>query len=268
MIAESAVRQRTAYPSDLSEKEWRALAPFIPKPKSNGRIGGRPIEYDRREIVNGVLYVLSSGCRWKDLPHDLPPKGIVYYYFNTWSKRKIWKKINDALRVRVRIRRKKYADPSAGIIDSQTAKGVAYTDDSGYDAGKKTKGRKRHLLTDTLGLIVGMKVHSAAIQDRDGAKLLLNSVRSTLTRMKKIFADGGYAGKLVAWVKQRFGITLEIVRRNELHTFVVLPKRWIIERTNAWISVARRLAKDYERTVRNQESMMYLRMTQLMLRWI
>jgi len=176
--------------------------------------------------------------------------------------------MNDAFRVQVRKQHGKKDDPSAAIIDSQTAKGVAYTEDSGYDAGKKTKGRKRHLLTDTLGLLIGMKVHSAAIQDRDGAKLLLHCSRSFLTTIKKIFADGGYAGKLIAWVKERFGITLEIVKRNELHTFVVLPTRWIVERTNAWISVARRLAKDYERTIRNQESMIYLRMVQLMVRWI
>lgn len=268
MNAGTQVPERAEYPSDVSDAEWTILEPFIPKPKSTRKKGGRPIKYERREIVNAILYVLSSGCRWKDLPHDLPSRSIAWHYFNQWSKVKLWKKINGVLRVKVRIGRKRNENPSAAIIDSQTAKGVAYTEDSGYDAGKKTKGRKRHLLTDTQGMLIGMKVHSAAIQDRDGAKLLLRCVRSELSTIEKIFADGGYAGKLITWVQQQFDITLEIVKRNELHKFVVLPKRWIIERTNAWVSVARRLAKDYERTVRNQESMIYLRMIQLMVRWV
>jgi len=268
MKVEPPAPKRVAYPSDLTDKEWALFEPFIPKQKSTRTKGGRPLKYERREIVNAILYVLSSGCRWKDVPHDLPPRSISWHYFNAWSRGRRWKRMNDAFRVQVRKQHGKKDDPSAAIIDSQTAKGVAYTEDSGYDAGKKTKGRKRHLLTDTLGLLIGMKVHSAAIQDRDGAKLLLHCSRSFLTTIKKIFADGGYAGKLIAWVKERFGITLEIVKRNELHTFVVLPTRWIVERTNAWISVARRLAKDYERTIRNQESMIYLRMVQLMVRWI
>jgi len=268
MEAETAATQRAAYPSDLSDAEWAVLEPLMPRQKSNRRRGGRPLKYERKEIVNAILYVVSSGCRWKDLPHDVPPGGITWYYFNHWSKAKLWKKINGILRARVRVGRKRNESPSLGIIDSQTAKGVAYTEDSGYDAGKKTKGRKRHLLTDTQGLIIGMKVHSAAIQDRDGAKLLLRSVRSEMSTIVKVIADGGYAGKLIAWVEKTFGITLEIVKRSELHKFVVLPKRWIVERTNAWVSVARRLAKDYERTIRNQESMIYLRMIQLMVRWV
>jgi transposase len=268
MRAETQAPKRANYPSDFTDAEWTILEPYIPKPKCSRKKGGRPLKYARREILNAILYVLASGCRWKDLPHDVPPRGIAWYYFNRWSKARLWKKINGILRARVRIGRKRNEAPSLGIIDSQTAKGVAYTEDSGYDAGKKVKGRKRHLLTDTQGLLIGMKVHSAAIQDRDGAKLLLRSVRSELSSIVKIIADGGYAGKLITWVEETLNITLEIVKRSELHKFVVLPKRWIIERTNAWVSVSRRLAKDYERTIRNQESMIYIRMIQLMVRWI
>lgn len=268
MVAEPASPSRVAYLSDLSDEEWTVIEPFIPKPKSNRRRGGRPIVYARREIVNAIFHVLSSGCRWADMPHDLAPGGIAWHYFNRWSKSGRWKKINHALRRMVRKKRKRNVDPSAAIIDSQTAKGVAITEHSGYDAGKKTKGRKRHLLTDTQGMLLCMKVHSAAIQDRDGAKLLLESAGAVLGTIKKIYADGGYAGKLIEWARKHYGIVLEIVKRNELHKFVVLPKRWIIERTNAWVSSARRLAKEYERTIRNQESMIYVRMIQLMLRWV
>lgn len=262
------VSQRKPYPSDLSDEEWSVLEPLVPKEKSNRKKGGRPIVYPKREIVNAILYVVSSGCRWIDMPNDLPPGGIAWYYFNEWSKSGRWKRINNTLRRKVRRKRDRNEDPTVAIIDSQTAKGVDITEDSGYDAGKKTKGRKRHLLTDTQGLVLEALVHSAAIQDRDGAKLLLRQAKAVLKTIEKIYADGGYAGKLISWVKKHFGITLEIVKRSDLKGFVVLPKRWIIERTNAWVSKARRLAKEYERTTRNQESMIYVRMIQLMLRWV
>jgi len=260
--------QRKRYPSDITDTEWSHIKHLIPHAKSTKKKGGRPERYDKREIMNAILYVLSSGCRWKDIPHDLPPKGIAWHYFNTWSKKKIFKKIATELGKRVRTERSRHEDPTVLIIDSQTVKGLWYTAESGYDAGKKTKGRKRHHLTDTQGLLVHTVVHGADVQDRDGAKRVLKSAGNVLDHVTTIYADGGYAGNLVAWVKETFDITLEIVKRNTLHTFVVLPKRWIIERTNAWISQARRLTKEYEKKVCNQESMIYLRMIQLMLRWV
>jgi transposase len=266
MTSQSAVRLR--YPSDITDERWDIIKIDIPSAKSSKRKGGRPEKYPKREIVNAILYLVSSGCRYSDLPHDLPPRGITWKYFNRWSKSGLWKKINAKLRKMVRVHRGRNENPSVGIIDSQTTKGVCITKDSGYDAGKKTKGRKRHLLTDTQGLLLDIVVHSAGIQDRDGAKLLLKRAEKNLTSIEKIFADGGYTGKLIAWVQEKYGVVLEIVKRNELHTFVVLPKRWIIERTNAWVSAARRLAKEYEVKVRNQESMIYVRMIQLMLGWV
>ena len=260
--------QREAYESDLSDKDWELIKNNIPKAKSNKKIGGRPEKYTKREIVNAIFYLVSSGCRYADIPHDLPPGGIVWKYFNRWSKSGIWKKINDTLRKKVRLTRKRNENPTLGLIDSQTVKSLCFSEETGYDAGKKTKGRKRHLLTDTQGLLLGLKVHSAKIQDRDGAKLLLKSASCIVKILENILADGGYAGKLIDWVKEKFGKTLEIVKRNELHSFVVLPKRWIIERTNAWISVARRLSKDYEKKTITQESMIYVRMIQLMMRWV
>lgn len=259
---------RKPYPSDISDEKWNIIEDDIPKIKSNKKKGGRPEKYTRREIVNAIFYVVSSGCRYCDIPHDLPPGGITWKYFNQWSKSGRWRKINNKLRKLVRVSRGKNEDPSAGIIDSQTVKGIEIIENSGYDAGKKIKGRKRHLLTDTQGLIVNAVVHSARIQDREGAKLLLNRSKNLLDSIEKIFVDGGYTGKLIAWVKEKYDIVLEVVKRSELHTFVVLPKRWIIERTNAWVSKARRLTKDYEKKVRNQESMIYVRMIQLMLGWV
>jgi len=168
----------------------------------------------------------------------------------------------------VRKKRGRGEDPRMALIDSQTVKGTCFTEDSGYDAGKKTKGRKRHLLTDTQGLVLNVVVHNASIQDRDGAKILLKRSNALLKSIQNIRADGGYAGKLIAWAQQKCHTVLEIVKRSELHTFIVLPKRWIIERTNAWISNARRLVKDYEKKTINQESMIYVRMIQLMLGWV
>jgi transposase len=259
---------RKPYLTDLTDAMWDFIKGFIPRAKSNMRTGGRPEKYPKREIVNAILYVISSGCRYSDIPHDLPPKSITWKYFNRWSKNCIWKNINNALRKFVRLCVGRTEDPSVGIVDSQSVKATDIALETGYDAGKKIKGRKRHLLTDTEGLLLYVKVHSAGTQDRDGAKILLQHARTTLNSVTKIFADGGYAGKLIAWVQKRFGITLEIVKRNELHKFVVLPIRWIIERTNAWVSKARRLAKDYERKTLNQESMIYVRMIQLMLKWV
>ena len=259
---------RKSYLSDLTDAMWDFIKSFIPSAKSNIKIGGRPEKYAKREIVNAILYVVSSGCRYSDIPHDLPPGDITWTYFNRWSRNGTWKHINASLRKFVRLCCGRRQDPSVGIIDSQSIKGTDIAMESGYDAGKKIKGRKRHLLTDTEGLLLDVQVHSAGIQDRDGAKILLTHARETLGSIKKIFADGGYAGKLIAWVQKKFDIALEIVKRNELHKFVVLPIRWIIERTNAWVSKARRLAKDYEKKTLNQESMIYVRMIQLMLKWV
>jgi transposase len=266
MRSQSLVRK--PYLSDLTDAAWDFIKSFIPCAKSNTQIGGRPEKYAKREIVNSILYVVSSGCRYSDIPHDLPPGNITWTYFNAWSKNGTWKKIHTTLRKFVRLCLGRTEDPSAGIIDSQSIKATDIALETGYDAGKKIKGRKRHLLTDTEGLLLDVRVHSAGIQDRDGAKLLLHHARRSLGSIKKIFADGGYAGKLIAWTRKKFDIALEIVKRNELHTFVVLPLRWIIERTNAWVSKARRLARDYEKSPLNQESMIYVRMIQLMLKWV
>lgn len=262
-----ATQTGAGYSSDLTDEEWLVLARLVPKTKSNDRIGGAPEVYTKREVMNGILYVKTNGCKWRDLPHDLPPTGICYHYFNAWSKDDTWNKIHTAMREQVRLKSGKKKQPTAGSIDSQSVKTAHQGGIFGYDAGKKTKGRKRHLLVDTLGLMLGVRVHSASIQDRDGAKELIEGCYEHYPKLKKIWADGGYAGKLVTWVKETTGWLLDIVRRSDdMKGFVVLPKRWVVERTFAWLSLNRRLSKDYEYTIRNSEAMIQVSMIHLMTR--
>lgn len=255
--------QRKRYSSDLTDKQWKILKPYIPKAQSNESIGGAPEHYAKREIVNGILYVKTNGCKWKDLPHDLPPSGIVYHYFNTWSRNGIWVEINRVLRELVRKRERKNPQPTAAIIDARSVKNSEIPDVSGYDAGKNVDGIKQHIAVDTLGLLLVVIVHAADIQDRDGAKLVLKEMKKICTRLKRIFVDQGYAGALIGWTFFFCRWTLEVVKRTG-KGFVVLPKRWIVERTFSWFCKSRRLAVNYEQTVRNAEAMIYVTMIHLM----
>jgi putative transposase len=189
--------QRDKYDTDLSDREWLLLQPHLPKAKT----GGRPRTANLREVINAIFYLTRTGCQWRNLPHDFPPWGTVYMYFRDWKRDETWKQVHDFFRRKVRRIDGRHGQPSAGIIDSQSVKTTEQGGKRGYDAGKKINGRKRHLLVDTLGLIIVAVVHSAAIQDRDGARLVLNAC-PTLTRMKLIWVDGGYAGQLVEWVKK------------------------------------------------------------------
>jgi putative transposase len=256
--------QTKRYSSDLTDEEWAVLEPLVPRARSNDKTGGRPEEYPKREITNGILYVKTTGCQWTNLPKDLPPHKTVYHYFNTWSKNGMWETINAALREQVRRKKyKKKTEPTVGIIDSQSVKNTHIPCESDYDGGKKINGIKRHLLTDTLGLLLTIVVHPANIQDRDGAKLVLKKAKKLFSRIKKVFSDQGYAGKLVDWTKQKIGWALEVVKR-EGKGFVILPKRWIVERTNSWICKARRLDRNYEQLSRNGEAMVYVTMIHVM----
>lgn len=252
--------KRSRYPSDASDKQWEIVKRVVPEVKQ----GGRPAKYQRREILNAILYVTRSGCAWRLLPHDLPPWRIVYWYFMNWRKDGRWQKIHDELRMQLRKGEGREADPSAGILDSQSVKTAGRAEQKGYDAGKKVKGRKRHLLVDTLGLVVMVVVHSASMQDRDGAKLLLERLPPR-ARLQILWADGGYAGQLVEYVKEAFGRMLSIVKRSDqAQGFKVLPKRWIVERTFAWLGKYRRLSKDYECFTPNSEAFIHLAMINLM----
>lgn len=250
----------------MSEAEWHRLAPLVPKPKP----GGRPPKYDRREILNAILYVVRAGCAWRLLPHEFPSWRIAYHYFRRWRLQGVWKRIHDRLRKWLREAAGRKPSPSAAILDSQSVKTTERGGERGYDAGKNVNGRKRHVLVDTLGLLLAVCVTAASTQDRDGARLLLPALAHHWTRLRLIWADSSYAGELIEWVRQlreRRRIKLEIVRRSEAAKgFVALPKRWIVERTFGWLNRCRRLSKDYEYLTEASEAMIHIAMINLMVR--
>jgi putative transposase len=254
---------RKPYGSDLTADEWTLLAPELPPPAP----AGAPRTTDLREVVNAVLYRLHNGCAWHALPHDFPPEGTVRDDFHRWRRSGLWAHINDLFRRRVRQAEGRDDEPSAGIIDSQSAKGTRTSGRTGYDAGKKVKGRKRHLLVDTLGLVLCVVVHPANVQDRDGAKLLLTKARGLFPKLHLIWADGGYAGKLIDWVLRVCGWVLTIVKRSDrVKGWVLLPRRWVVERTFGWLSQCRALARDYEFHPETSEALIQVAMIHLMLR--
>jgi putative transposase len=255
--------QRKSYDSDLTDAEWALLQPLLPPAVP----AGAPRTTDLREVVNAILYRLHNGCAWHALPHDFPPEGTARDYFHRWRRSGLWQKINDTLRRRVRQAEGRDEDPSAGIIDSQSVKGSRTSGLRGYDGGKKVKGTKRHLLVDTLGLLLCVVVHAASIQDRDGAKLLLAKAQGSFPRLRLIWADGGYAGKLIAWAWQVCGWLIRIVRRpKEAKGWVLLTRRWVVERTFGWVSQCRALSRDYEYHPETSEALIQVAMIHLMLR--
>ncbi len=256
---------RQKYDSDLSDRQWNLIKDFIPPLKSNTITGGRPAKYERREIMNTILYVARTGCQWRMLPHDVPKWKTAHTYFILWHEARIFENINARLRTKVRIDAKKNHVPSAEVIDSQSVKIVANIGYSGFDGAKKVNRRKRHIVTDTLGLLLSVVVHEANISDRNGALLVRVKARTEFRKMSVIFADQGYTGKLIEAVRATFRITLTIIKRTEVRVFHILPKRWVVERTFGWFGLYRRLAKDYERHPKHSEAFVYIAMSNIML---
>jgi putative transposase len=280
------------YPTDLSDAEWGHVEPHLPA--ANER--GRPRIHGPRDILNAVFYVLKSGCPWRLLPRNFPPWRTVYHWFRAWRIDGTWEQLNGALRERLRARLGRNPQPSAGIVDSQSAKTTGVGgNERGFDPAKKVEGRKRHLLVDTEGLVLAVRVHSAKVPDEDGIRLLLDPVRDRLLRLSHLWVDAGYQGRGRRWAEEVLGMSVEVVRKPPkpvpekvakvwaqewakedqkvdwqrlmpLRGFRVLPRRWVVERTFSWLGQNRRMSKDYERLPESSEAFIYAAMTRIMAR--
>jgi len=252
------------YETRLTDAQWAYLKPMLPKPAKRGR----PL-VDRRRIIDAILYLVKCGCPWRYLPSDFPHWKTVYHVFRQWVNNHLWAALNDALRVLVRKTHGKRSRPTVAILDSQSVKSAGHGGPVGYDAGKRIKGRKRHLLVDTLGLVLGVAVTPANITERAGAQMLLSQVLGWFTWLRILWVAGGYTGEAFAQCVKglRPKLHVEVVKRSDdLPGFKVLPHRWVVERTFGWLMRQRRLVRDYETTESSPEAWIYIAMIRIQLR--
>ena len=252
------------YPTDMTDRQWNHIRRLIPPAKP----GGRPRELDMRLVVNAIFYVVVGGIQWRMLPKEYPKWQSVYYYFRLWRDDGTWQRIHDTVRSQVRQRKGRHKHPTTGSIDSQSVKtDVTPNGVRGFDGGKLITGRKRHILVDTCGLLLAVVVTAASVQDRDGARLLLQRLAGFCKKLRLIWVDGAYRGPLVDWVAERFRFRLmPVLRPDGQKGFAVLARRWVVERTFAWLGHNRRLSKDYERLPASSEAFIYIAMTRIMVR--
>jgi putative transposase len=241
----------TNYPTNLSNSQWQIISKFLNLQRNR--------RYSLREIINAILYVVKTGCQWRMLPHDFPRWEIVYYYFSSWRSMGIWNQLHDGLVSKIRISAGRKEQPTAGIIDSQSVKcTLVSSEDKGFDAGKRVKGIKRHIIVDVMGLILAVFVQSASVQDRDGAKPVIEYLALKWKKIRILFADAGYRGALLEWVKKQYRFRMKIVEKTKKGQFEVLPQRWIVERTFAWLDTNRRNSKNYERLNKSSVAMVHI----------
>lgn len=254
------------YPSDTTDVEWEIMGRYVPV-GGTGANGGRPVDYPRRDIVDAIRYLDRTSCQWRALPSDFPPWPTVYHYFKTWNRDGTLTRMHDGLRAQLRQAEGRNPDPTAAAADSQSVRAAETVARAsrGYDAGKRCNGRKRHIVVDTTGLLLVVLVTAAGVQDRDAARLLLSALRTCFPSIRRVWCDGGYAGQLVAWADAVLGLTVDIVCKLAGQIgFVVLPRRWVAERTFSWINRCRRTVRDYERLPAHHAAMVQWAMVIIM----